>query len=55
MSPKPALIDRKTGRKEEIVDENLNTVYSNEELRDGLDKLLIKIQEKLGKSGWEAE
>jgi len=37
---KPTLIERKMGRKESVVDENVKEIISNEQLKDSLDLLI---------------
>ena len=49
--PKPDLVDRKTGRKESVLDDDLKTVISYEQLQEGLIKLNSKIEERYGSVG----
>jgi hypothetical protein len=37
---KPTLVERKMNRKESVVDENIKEVVSNQQLKDGLDRLI---------------
>ena len=41
--PKPQLVERKMGRKESVVDEDLKTIYTHEQLRNGVDELIDNI------------
>jgi len=43
------------GRRESVVDENIKTIFSSEDLENGLSRLLDKIQDKYGKTGWHAQ
>ena len=52
--PKPKLVDRKTGRKESVVDENLQPIFTYDQLQEGLVRLNAKIEETHGSLGWKA-